>query len=1195
MAGQYKEYRELNFARIAEEILDFWNREKIFEKSVDNRSGAKSFTFYEGPPSANGTPGIHHVMARTVKDIFCRYKTLQGYQVKRKGGWDTHGLPVELQVEKLLGITKEDIGTKISIEEYNQKCRETVMMYKDQWDDLTRKMGYWVDLEDPYITYDKEYVETLWWLLRKLYDKKLLYKGYTIQPYSPAAGTGLSSHELNLPGCYKEVKDTSIVAQFKVIRNSTSEFLFAPVDGKTAGFVYILAWTTTPWTLPSNTALAIGEKITYLQVNTFNPYTYKPVSVVLAKDLVGKYFPEKNKEARLEDYKPGDKVIPYRIVQEFSGKQLVGIRYEQLMPYLQPFYDADKAFRVVAGDFVTTEDGTGVVHTSPTFGADDFRVAKQQGIPPLTIKDEADNELPTVDKQGKFIPQIGKHLQEGVVKYGIKTHKPLGPDDFYVKNYTGEDEGHADYKSTDVIISIILKEENKAFKVEKYEHTYPHCWRTDKPVLYYPLDSWFIKTTALKDKMVEVNKTINWKPESTGSGRFGNWLENLVDWNLSRSRYWGTPLPIWRTKDGKEEVCIGSIDELNQLIASSIEMLQLKNAVMANLTQEEINAVSNSGKFLTNGIDLHRPYVDQVVLLSQSGKPMYREPDLIDVWFDSGAMPYAQWHYPFENKEVFENNYPADFIAEGVDQTRGWFFTLHAIAVMINECSDEIRAVNQKVGNPGVAFKNVISNGLVLDKNGNKMSKRLGNVVNPFEVIAKYGPDVVRWYMIENAPPWDNLKFNMEGVVEAQRRFFGTLLNTYSFFALYANIDGFVKDEMNNEPNERLTNLDRWIISKLQSLIVEVRKSYDDYEPTRAVRAIQEFVNDHLSNWYVRLNRKRFWKPTYDTSDGSANGSSTESQLSSDKKAAYETLYECVMVVSQLMSPVAPFFAEWLYKNLTDNIRGKAVANSTPLRFESIHLTDLVQPETGKIDRDLELSMEYAQKISSLVHSIRKGAKIKTRTPLQKVLLPVLDESFANRVKTVESIILSEVNVKAIEYIDDTSGVLVKKVKPNFARIGKQYGARVKEAAAAINSFTKDEITVIEKQGKLSKGGFDFSIEDVIITSEDIPGWAVATENGITVALDVTVTEDLKREGVARDFVNRIQNLRKEMGLEVLDKIAIEVEQNSETVKEALMMHRDYIRTETQAFTLDINQYIADGVEIDMDEFLLKVKVSVKK
>ncbi len=1172
--SKYREFKELNLAQVSSEILAFWKQEQIFEKSVTNREGSPSFTFYEGPPSANGTPGIHHVMARTVKDIFCRFKTLQGFQVNRKGGWDTHGLPVELQVEKELGITKDDIGRKISVEEYNKKCRETVMKYKDQWDDLTMKMGYWVDLEKPYITYEKEYIESLWWILKQLYDKKLLYKGYSIQPYSPAAGTGLSSHELNLPGCYKDVKDTSIVAQFNVTRDAKSEFLFKQPKGD----VFILAWTTTPWTLPSNTALAVGDKIKYVQVNSFNQYTHKPVSVVLAKDLVSKYFSDKNKELKLEDYKAGDKNIPFEIVQESAGKDLVGLRYKQLMPYLQPFYDADKAFQVVAGDFVTTEDGTGVVHISPTFGADDFRAAKQNGIPALTIKDELDNEVPTVDRKGKFISVIGKHLAEGVKKFGIKTHKPLGADDFYVKNYTNEDETHPDYKNTDVIISIILKEENKAFKVEKYEHTYPHCWRTDKPVLYYPLDSWFIKTTALKDRMVELNKTINWKPESTGSGRFGNWLENLVDWNLSRSRYWGTPLPIWRSKDGKEELCIGSLETLKSEVERSVKAGLMKQSMV-------------DGQWT---MDLHRPYVDEIILVSPTGQPMYREADLIDVWFDSGAMPYAQWHYPFENKEVFEKNYPADFIAEGVDQTRGWFFTLHAIAVMLSESSDEIKAVNKKVGNGGVSFKNVISNGLVLDKSGNKMSKSKGNVVNPFETLSKYGPDAVRWYMMENAPPWDNLKFDFDGIVETQRRFFGTLSNTYSFFVLYANIDDFVKDEMNNVPYDKLAPLDKWIITKEQSLIEEVTAAYNDYDPTKAARAIQEFVNDHLSNWYVRLNRKRFWQPSSSVALAK-DGTSKEgnAQLSEDKRAAYETLYECLMVTAQLMAPIAPFYSEWLYKSLTDNIRDRAKKFNTPLQYESIHHTLLVKEDSRRKDEELEKSMDYAQRICSLVHSIRKNSKIKVRTPLQKILLPVLDEKFAQRVRSVEAIIKAEVNVKEIQYIDDTSGLLVKKVKPNFAKLGKQYGPKMKEVSAVINTFTKEDIQAIEKSGTLSKGGFELVLEDVLISSEDIPGWAVASENDLTVALDITLTDELKREGVARDFVNRIQNLRKDMGLQVLDKIAIEVEKDGEAITAALSEYKDYISAETQALSLELKSSVADATEVDMDEFVLKVKIRV--
>lgn len=1135
MSQQYREQKEMNFAGIAAEVLEFWNQGKVFERSISNREGSPAFTFYEGPPSANGTPGIHHVMARTVKDIFCRYKTLQGFQVKRKGGWDTHGLPVELQVEKQLGITKDDIGKKISIEAYNQKCRETVMMYKDQWDDLTVKMGYWVDLQNPYITYTKEYVESLWWLLKQLYDKKLLYKGYTIQPYSPSDGTGLSSHELNQPGCYKEVKDTSIVAQFKVKRAPNSEFLFEGVSNH----VYILAWTTTPWTLPSNTALVVGEKITYVEVNTFNPYTHQPVTVVLAKDLFSKYFSEKNKDLKLENYKTGDKAIPYQLIREFTGKQLVGIHYEQLMPYVSPLYDVDKAFRVVSGDFVTTEDGTGIVHSSPTFGADDFRVSKQNGIPPLTVRDAAGNEVPTVDKKGKFISQIGAKLVQGVAQFRIKTHKPLGENDFYVKNYTDEDESNPDYKNTDVIISIILKEENKAFDVRKYEHTYPHSWRTDKPVLYYPLDAWFIRTTAVKDRMVELNRTINWKPESTGTGRFGNWLENLVDWNLSRSRFWGTPLPIWRTKDGQEEICIGSVAELKAEVAKAVAK-GIKNPTDID------------------NLDLHRPFVDDVVLVSKSGQPMFREPDLIDVWFDSGAMPYAQWHYPFENQDVFKTSFPADYIAEGVDQTRGWFFTLHAIAVMLFD---------------NIAFKNVISNGLVLDKDGNKMSKRKGNVVNPFETLAKYGPDVVRWYMIENAPPWDNLKFDEEGVKETQRRFFGTLLNTYSFFSLYANIDKYSAGTANNAEK---THLDQWILSRLQTLIEEVTAAYDDYEPTKAARAIQEFVNDHLSNWYVRLNRKRFWLP------------SMRGELSSDKKAAYDTLYECLVTVSQLMAPVAPFFSDWIYRNL---VREDSA---------SVHLSNFPKAIGSKRVEELERSMDYAQKICSLVHSIRKNAKVKVRTPLNKILLPVLDDQFAQRVRLVEDIIKAEVNVKSIEYIDDTSDLLVKKVKPNFAKLGKKFGAKMKEVKTVINAFTKQDISTIERSGSLSREGFDLVLEDVLISSEDVPGWAVASEGPITVALDISITEELRREGIARDFVNRIQNLRKDMGLEVLDKIGIEVEMNSttngqgEAVSVALSQFRDYISSETQALSFELKEKLADGTEIDMDDFVLKVKISVK-
>ncbi|MFM9075907.1 MAG: isoleucine--tRNA ligase, partial [Bacteroidota bacterium] len=1046
----------------------------------------------------------------------------------------------------------DDIGRSISVEDYNRKCRETVMMYKDQWDDLTEKMGYWVDLKNPYITYDSKYIESIWFLLKSLYKKDLLYKGYTIQPYSPAAGTGLSSHELNLPGCYKEVKDTSVVGQFKVCKDEAAGFLF----GKNTGDVFFLAWTTTPWTLPSNTALVVGEKIGYVQVNTFNPYTHLPVCVVLAKDLVGKYFSEKNSALELAGYNPGDKAIPFQVVAEFPGKQLVGLRYEQLMPILQPLQDADKAFQVVAGDFVTTADGTGIVHSSPTFGSDDFRVSKQNGIPPMTVRDAEGNEVPTVDKQGKFIDAIGAALAQGVERYHIKTHRVLGPSDFFVKNYSGEDESHADYKSTDVIISIILKEENKAFRVEKYEHSYPHCWRTDKPVLYYPLDSWFIRTTACKDRLVELNKTINWKPESTGTGRFGNWLENLVDWNLSRSRYWGTPLPIWRTEDGKEEVCVGSVSELKEGVA---------RAEAAGIRQKLTTAA------WPEQLDLHRPFVDEIILATATGKPMYREPDLIDVWFDSGAMPYAQHHWPFENardqvQPSRSISFPADYISEGVDQTRGWFFTLHAIAGMLFD---------------SIAFRNVISTGLVLDKNGNKMSKRLGNVINPFDALAKYGPDAVRWYMIENAPPWDNLKFNMDGVTEAQRRFFGTLFNTYSFFALYANIDGFVNDEQNLTGPEHLSTLDRWILSKLQTLIEEVTAAYDDYDPTRAARAIQEFVNDHLSNWYVRLNRKRFWQP------------SNRGAISTDKKAAYETLFECLTVVAQLMSPVSPFFADWLYKSLTDNIRTKAEANNTPLAPPSVHLTSWVAAESGRVDRELEQSMDYAQRICSLVHSIRKNSKIKVRTPLSRILLPVLDERFASRVRVTESIILAEVNVKKIEYIDDASGLLVKKVKPNFARLGKQYGPKMKEVAAVIQGFTKEEIVQLEKSGGLSKDGLEFTAEDVIITSEDIPGWSVAADGAVTVALDIQVTEELRKEGIARDLVNRIQNLRKDMGLAVLDKIAISIEEPAADIRAALETHRDHICNETQATRFEFAAGVPGATEVDMDDFTIRMAITL--
>jgi isoleucyl-tRNA synthetase len=1153
---KYKEYKNTDLAQIGIDVLAFWKKKKIFQESVSSREGKPSYTFYEGPPSANGTPGIHHVMARTVKDIFCRYKTLKGFQVKRKGGWDTHGLPVELQVEKELGITKEDIGKKISIEEYNQKCREAVMKYKGQWDDLTEKMGYWVDLDHPYITFEKEYMESIWFLLKKFYEKGLLYKGYTIQPYSPAAGTGLSSHELNQPGCYRDVKDTTVVAQFKVAESAKkkAESLFGS-DLK--GDVYFLAWTTTPWTLPSNSALAVGEKIAYVAVKTFNPYTFHPIVVILAKDLVKKYFTTgkvKLKDGEVEatengldifsSYKPGDKIIPWKILGEHKGAELVGMQFEQLLPYVKP-ENSDKAFRVIAGDFVSTEDGTGIVHIAPTFGADDARVAKQAGVPAIMIKDAEGNDMPLVDKRGKFVSQVKDEV------FGLSGE--------YVKEeYLSDDEKAVElkkqqaelksiipkldkYLSADERIALKLKLSGNAFRVEKYEHSYPHCWRTDKPVLYYPLDSWFIKTTAAKERLVELNKTINWKPASTGSGRFGNWLENLVDWNLSRSRYWGTPLPIWRTEDGKEEKCIGSVEELKKEIEKANKSLDPKTYKTQNSTLA----------------DLHRPYVDNVVLVSDSGKPMLRETDLIDVWFDSGAMPYAQWHYPFENKETFEKNYPADFIAEGVDQTRGWFFTLHAIAVMLFD---------------SVAFKNVIANGLVLDKNGNKMSKRLGNAIDPFETISKYGPDATRWYMIANAPPWDNLKFNIDGVAEVQRRFFGTLHNTYSFFALYSNLDNFTFSEKEVPLNKR-TESDRWIISKLNTLIKSVDISFAEYEPTKAARDIQDFVTDDLSNWYVRLNRKRFWKGEYNE----------------DKMAAYQTLYTCLETVAKLSCSIAPFYMERLFLDLNE-VSGKNKVNS-------VHLSDFPVADSSAIDADLEERMSLAQRISSLVHSLRKGHNIKVRQPLSRMLIPVMNEKTRKQIHSVEDLILSEVNIKKIEYIDDASGILIKKIKPNFKKLGKEYGPRLKEVGAAITAMTKEDISKIETENafkiKLGADIVKITLEDVEISSEDIPGWSVATEGGLTVAIDNNITDELRKEGIARDVVNRVQNLRKDMGLEVQDKIKITVQKKDQLIDGALIANKEYICRETQALSLDLIDKLNDGRVVEMDEHSLVLKIEV--
>lgn len=1149
----YPEYKQpLDYAQLARDVRTYWEANGIFERSVSSREGQPTFVFYEGPPSANGQPGIHHVMARAVKDIFCRYQTQLGKQVPRKGGWDTHGLPIELQVEKELGITKEDIGHKISVEEYNQRCRETVMRFKAQWDELTQQMGYWVDLGDPYITFEPEYIESCWALLKKLYDKGLLYKGYTIQPYSPAAGTGLSSHELNQPGTYKDVKDTTIVAQFKVVRDAASEKLFA---GEGEGDTFIMAWTTTPWTLPANTGLAVGKNIPYVLVSTFNPYTGKPIRVVLAKALVGKYFSSSFiDQASFESYKLGDKLIPWIIEADFTGADLVGIHYERLFNTEAgfPHFDGEEnAFRVIVGDFVTTEDGTGIVHISPTFGADDFRVAQLNGIPALMVADDQGKLGPIVDRTGRYVAQMGE--------FGGR----------WVKNYDGHDQSGADYKTLDESIAIRMRTNGTAFKTEKYEHTYPHCWRTDKPVLYYPLDSWFIKTTAVKDRLIELNKTINWKPESTGTGRFGNWLENLVDWNLSRSRYWGTPLPIWRTQDRTEEICIGSVAELKA---------EIDKAVAAEVMTH--NPYANGEK-----IDLHRPYVDDIFLVSPSGQPMYREPDLIDVWFDSGAVPYAQWHYPFENQEKFARNFPADFIAEGVDQTRGWFFTLHALAVMLED---------------SVAFKNVIANGLVLDKNGNKMSKRLGNAVDPFATIAQYGPDATRWYLIANAPPWDNLKFDPAGITEVQRRFFGTLFNTYSFFALYANLDGFQVSPTPLPVAER-TELDRWILSKLQSLLAEVRGHYDSYDPTKAARAIQDFVTDQLSNWYVRLSRRRFWK----------------GELTTDKQAAYETLHECLSTVAQLMAPIAPFFADWLYGNLaqphppTPSPAGEgepnASAASAPLPrragagggADSVHLTYLAEADTSLIDKALEERMELAQRISSLTHSLRKKSVLKVRQPLQRILVPVLNEMTKEQVGKVEDLICAEVNVKHVEFLDDTSGVLVKSVKPNFKVLGKKYGPKMKAVADRIQRMTEGEIDAIQKTDGISVeidgvGPFMILPEDVEIRTDDLPGWLVATDGLLTVALDVTLTDELRQEGLARELVNRLQNLRKDSGLEVQDRIQVALAASAPAeLHAAVAAFGDYIRTEVQAQRLDFVPEVAGGAVLEFDDFSVPAKVDV--
>jgi isoleucyl-tRNA synthetase len=1146
---KYTEYKQLNLPQVANETLESWEKEKIFEKSVSNREGAAPFVFYEGPPSANGLPGIHHVMARSIKDIFCRYRTLKGYQVKRKAGWDTHGLPIELAVEKTLGITKEDIGKKISIDEYNNACRKEVMKYTDLWEDLTKKMGYWVDMQHPYITYENTYIESVWYLLKELYNKDLLYKGYTIQPYSPAAGTGLSTHELNQPGCYKNVKDTTVVAQFKAKDQNA-----LALGGW--GDLFFLAWTTTPWTLPSNTALAVGKDITYVAVRTYNQYTYKPVTVILAKDLLGKYFSEKSAGLKLDEYKEGDKQIPFEIAKELKGKDLEGIFYEQLLPYAQPDASLGKdPFRVVLGDFVTTSDGTGIVHIAPTFGSDDFRVAKQNNVPAMLVKDEEGNYVPLVDKQGRFVKEVtdfaGEYVKEDYLN-DVQKAEQLKIQQEKWKPIISKLEK---YMSVDERIALLLKIDNKAFKIEKYEHTYPHCWRTDKPVLYYPLDSWFIKTTAKKDRMIELNKTINWKPEHTGTGRFGEWLNNLQDWNLSRSRYWGIPLPVWRTEDEKEEICIGSAEELKTEIEKSVKAGFMKNSPLDKFKAGDFSK-DNYGTF-----DLHRPYVDDIILVSKSGKKMFRETDLIDVWFDSGAMPYAQLHYPFENKELIDNKkyFPADFIAEGVDQTRGWFFTLHAISSMVFD---------------SVSYKNVVSNGLVLDKNGNKMSKRLGNAVDPFETLAKYGPDATRWYMITNAQPWDNLKFDIEGIVEVQRKFFGTLYNTYGFFALYSNIDGFAYKEA-DVPVEKRPEIDRWILSELNTLIKDCDQFYADYEPTKAGRAIQDFVDEHLSNWYVRLCRRRFWKGEY----------------SEDKIAAYQTLYRCLEVVAQLSSPIAPFYMDRLFSDL-NNVTGRHKASS-------VHLSDFPVHDEKLIDKKLEERMKLAQKISSMVLSLRKKQNIRVRQPLNKIMIPVLDKSFREQVEAVKSLILSEVNVKELEYLSEDSGVLVKKIKPNFKALGPKVGRHMKSISSAVAQFTQEDIAKVEREGsyELNFDGdkIELSLADVEIMSEDIPGWLVTSSGSITVALDITITDKLKQEGIARELVNRIQNIRKDKAFEVTDKIALRIQRNN-FIDAAVNNNLNYICSETLASSLELVDEVkpGEGLLVEVDEEI-KTFISIDK
>jgi len=1146
MSKKFREYKEFDLSKINKDILKYWEENDTFHQSISTRAGRPTFVFYEGPPSANGLPGIHHVVSRAIKDIFCRYKTQQGFLVKRKAGWDTHGLPVELAVEKMLGITKENIGKTISVADYNAACRKEVMKYTDKWEELTHQMGYWVNMDDPYITYDSRYIETLWWLLKDLYKKNLLYKGYSIQPYSPAAGTGLSSHELNQPGCYRDVKDTTCIAQFKVLKNEKSDPLFKDVDAD----LFILAWTTTPWTLPSNTALAVGSHIRYVKVKTFNPYTSEPVTVILAKELLRNYFPEKNEELLFEDYKGDGKNIPFQVLAEYTGQNLVGVNYEQLIPWVKPSGDA---FRVIAGDFVTTEDGTGIVHIAPTFGADDDRVAKQNGIVPLMLLDKEGKEHPMVDRRGRFF-RIEDLSQEFVSNH-INVHLYTEYAGRYVKNEYDDTLTETD-STLDIDLSVMLKRENRAFKVEKHVHSYPHCWRTDKPVLYYPLDSWFIKTTAVRDQMIALNKTINWKPQSTGTGRFGNWLESLVDWNLSRSRYWGTPLPIWRTEDRSEEICIGSAEEMITEINKSVSAGFMESNPFKDFK------VGDFSKLNYEKIDFHRPYVDEIVLVSSKGAKMVRENDLIDVWFDSGAMPYAQAHYPFESKDLFNEVFPADFIAEGVDQTRGWFFTLHAISTMVKG---------------SVAFKNIISNGLVLDAQGNKMSKRLGNGIDPFETINKYGSDPLRWYMITNSQPWDNLKFDIAGVEEVRRKFFGTLYNTYNFFALYANVDRFTFSE---EPvsNELRPELDRWILSLLNTLIKNVTDDYENYEPTRAGRAISEFVSENLSNWYVRLSRKRFWGGEYDT----------------DKISAYQTLYTCLETVAKLSAPIAPFYTDQLYCDL-NRISGHEPDNS-------IHLTSFPKSDETLINKELEEQMDIAQKVSSMILGLRRKEKLKVRQPLAKIIVPVLSAKFRRHFEAVESIILTEVNVKEVEYLTDAEGVIKKRIKANFKTLGPKYGKLMKAVSLLIAGMSQGEIAAFERTGtfdaSIDGNKVSLALEDVEIYSEDIPGLQVASEGAITVALDINVTPELRLEGIAREFVNRIQNLRKESDFEVTDKIILRIVRHPE-LNEAMDKYSEYIGNQTLASRVELVDRLADGsgklIEIEKDiETFIEVEKEIQ-